>query len=161
MIIMIVACIYGGYTILFPSSRYSEKTSPLLLKKDIEALNKFAVEMAKKIKNGDRSKASYILNKATVLWEKDFFAGADLLDKLEDKNLAKGLSSKTGLSYSGYIMLGNKMLSIINGMEYEVGDNIDKSEYSVLGISPVMVVLGTEKGHKVILPLEEKNQGGL
>ena len=46
-------------------------------------------------------------------------------------------------------------------MEYEVGDMIEKSEYSVLIISPVMVVLGTEKGHKVILPLEETSQGGL
>ncbi len=148
---------YGGYVLFFASSQASTKKEPFTIQKDIEVLNKFAAKMVRTLQKNDCSKSVYILNKATTLWKKDPFAGADF----EGKGHTKDLAAKTGLSYSGYIMLGDKMLSIINGMEYETGDAIEKSDYMVQSISPVMVVLGTGNGHKVILPLEEMGQGGL
>jgi hypothetical protein len=57
--------------------------------------------------------------------------------------------------YSGYLIMGNKILAVINGMEYEEGDMLDRPGLFVVDISPSRVVIGAREGEKKIIPIIE------
>jgi hypothetical protein len=59
------------------------------------------------------------------------------------------------LAYTGFIKAGKKILAVINGMEYEIGELLKDVGYKVSGITPSRVVLLTELNKEIILQLEE------
>ncbi len=59
------------------------------------------------------------------------------------------------VAYSGYLIMGEKILAVINGLEYETGDMLDESGLFVLDISPARVVIGWREGDQKVIPITE------
>jgi len=60
-----------------------------------------------------------------------------------------------GLIYSGFIRFGNKMLAVIDGMEYTTGEHIKDSGYKIIRITPESVLVNNKVNKKIILYLNE------
>ena len=55
--------------------------------------------------------------------------------------------------YSGYVEVDKKRLAIINGMQYQVGDQLESGRYVVRSIEPEKVVVeDAGKREQLILP---------
>jgi hypothetical protein len=53
-------------------------------------------------------------------------------------------------------LAGNKVLALINGMEYQVGEELESGGYVVLEIDPEKVVLqGKGRGGRITVPFTE------
>jgi len=64
---------------------------------------------------------------------------------------------EAGFTYSGYLEIGDRRLAIINGIEYETGDELAMGGYIVRGIYPNRVVIEVKwRKEKIIVPLEEE-----
>lgn len=48
-------------------------------------------------------------------------------------------ASDSGLRYKGFVRMGNKVLAVINDVEYAVGEEIEASGYVLAGIQPAFV----------------------
>lgn len=93
----------------------------------------------------------YLVSKIESDWPHDPFIvyGPDhFQDTLSDEEIPK-------LSYTGFIKAGKKILAVINGMEYEIGELLRDVGYTVSGITPSRVVLLTDLNKEIILQLEE------
>ena len=85
--------------------------------------------------------------------------------KIEDTNGTKAdrapdILPDFSFTYSGYLEMVGVRIAIINGMEYETGDEIVGGPYVLRGIYPNRVVIGIkgvdgEKG-KITVPIEEE-----
>ena len=89
-------------------------------------LNNAIVDLAGKINQNNLSNADYIIKKAKEPWKKDPFVQThgplgDLKKADVDKQSEAGPSS---ILFTGFIHVGDKMIAIINGQEYEEGDII-------------------------------------
>lgn len=59
-----------------------------------------------------------------------------------DKSLeGKPAVKETDLRYTGYVELGSGRLAVVDGYEYQVGDELEGGGYKVVAISPDMVTL--------------------
>jgi len=59
-----------------------------------------------------------------------------------DKSLEGKQTAKTSdLQYTGYVELGSGRLAVVNGYEYQVGDDLEGGGYKVTAISPEAVTL--------------------
>lgn len=93
----------------------------------------------------------YLIAKAESKWENDPFIVYD------SSQLDETLSTEKipDLFYTGFIKAGKKVLAIVNGQEYTLGEMIKDVGYKVSGITPSKVVLLTEFNKEIILQLEE------
>ena len=155
LILMVLAIIIGGYSLLFTSPSDTDHTGPEL---SVEKLNKFVNDVAESLSKRDLSKADiHILAQARAGWKRDPFLKSKLPVKFDGSNDA-AITDVSGIrfSYSGYLTMGDQQLAIINRMEYGVGDELNQSGYIVESITPNLVVIGvTGKKDKLVLPLEE------
>ncbi len=158
LIVMVLAIIGGAYSFFFSSS----DTGRMGQKREGGDLNRFVTDMADKLQKKDISKTyKYIIARAQAEWSKDPFLPSEAA--LTSKSEAEGNNDKGGVSarglnfvYSGYINISNQKLAIINGMEYEIGENLEQDGYFVKSISPGQAVIGVKKGNNtIVLPLQE------
>lgn len=93
---------------------------------------------------------TYILERVSKTWSKDPFylreqAAAPTAEKQE-----------AVFVYSGFVDYGGVKVAVINGLEYEVGDELEQSGYVVRSISSDHVVLeDTVKSGEVKVPFEQ------
>lgn len=64
-----------------------------------------------------------------------------------------GTPGEAALVYSGYIAIGARRVAVINGIEYEAGDQLDQSTLVLRRIQPDMVTLGTAEKDLLSVPL--------
>ncbi len=87
-------------------------------------------------------KELYVLKQVPLSWADDPFI----------TNTSKGKQVKVyppipkDLKYSGYLKAENRMLAIINGTEYQIGEVIPPTQYFVTDISPKRVVISLPGG---------------
>jgi hypothetical protein len=161
--IMILTIIYGAYTLLFSGA--PAVTTPVAQKESVADLQKFVIDVAKKLRQTEPSEAQLqSIEQAGRNWQKDPFlkSVAPLTAELK-RSLPEAVPKKApkpvekpDLHYSGYLQLGAKRMAIINGMEYEEGEMLPASGYFIRSISPKSVVvgkIGESKSH--VLPLDE------
>jgi hypothetical protein len=151
--LMLTVTIFGAYSFLSSSSENTAANS----EKAINELNESIVALAGKINRNGRSSIEYILQKAEEKWKKDPFVQShgsfDALEKEDDyKQVPAG---PTSIVFSGFIHVGNKMIAIINGLEYEEGDVIGSGGLSVQKISREKVVLRSESGEYLEVFIEK------
>ena len=151
--LMLTAVIFGAYNFLFSPSG-NETLNP---EKTMSELNKAIVDLAGKINQNNLSNADYIIKKAKETWKKDPFVLThgplgDLKKEDVDKQTAAGPSS---MLFTGFIHVGDKMIAIINGQEYEEGDIIGNGNLSVQKISRENVVLRSESGEDLVVFIEK------
>ncbi|MEW5725068.1 MAG: hypothetical protein AB1896_18290 [Thermodesulfobacteriota bacterium] len=162
--LMAAAMLYGGYELLFGSRPSATTPGP-----STEEVAAFVAEMSGLLaaKSPALAHAPYILSRASAEWQKDPFAGRELValyhteSKVREEESAEAvpviLGGELGLAYTGFLQSGENALAIINGLEYEVGDRLDGPEgYLVKAISPEQVEVAREGlPNKIIIPLEE------
>lgn len=153
---MILAVIYGVYTVFFAGPR---KVAPIKSSADTElqTLNAFITKVADKTKQGLTPKQAYIFEKAETEWRQDPLLQIQPKPSKEEAAERQPLVLNSKLMYTGFLQMGNKRLAIINDLEYEVGDRLEPGGLILRNIHPNHVVIGSsvQKNKKVILPMEE------
>jgi len=151
---MVVSVILGGYMIFFDSPKKAT-TFIAAGDRELEVLNTFITKVAEKTQSGPSKEQAYILNKAQIAWKQD------PLIQLEAKKVDVDTGPEPVLDarvqYTGFLQMGDTRLAIINGMEYEAGDQLEPGGYIIRRILPNQVVVtppGKEK-KTMILPMEE------
>lgn len=136
--LMIGSVIYGGYH--FWGQYRSKINIHVLAPKIIE--NKLGI-----VKESDRvvlsEKEKYILNQASSAWTRDPFIAPLSQQKFAPKMLPP---APKDLKYSGYVRMGERILAIIDGMEYQVGESLLRSPYLISDISPRQVIIALPDG---------------
>ncbi|UCF93098.1 MAG: hypothetical protein JSW39_02770 [Desulfobacterales bacterium] len=155
--LMFLTVVYGAYTLLFASP---PQKGLRVTTTGLESLNDFITKIAASTKAGLSKVDSYILQQAEAEWNQDPLLNIELKSKPQEQEKAKQPETPTlelELSYSGYLQMGDTRLAIINGMEYEVGDQVIEGGYIVRSISPRQVVIAVpgEGNSKFVIPLEE------
>jgi hypothetical protein len=153
--LMILAIIYGVYTVFFAAPREAVPVSRG--DKELATLNTFITKVAEKTKTGMSDEQSYILQKARAEWKQDPFVQIQPKLTREEQEERQPLVLKSKILYTGFMQMGDKQLAIINGMEYEVGDRLGPAGLVVRTINPNHVVLAApdKKNKTVTLPMEE------
>jgi hypothetical protein len=74
-----------------------------------------------------------------------FYGGADVVAQDDGRGLAPG-EAASPLVYSGFIKVGTRILAVINGIEYGVGDPLAEGGYTLKAIDRTFVVLERTDG---------------
>jgi hypothetical protein len=155
VIAMIIVAAYGAYTFLSkPDNTMLVESS----KKRLSDLKEFVVEAATNLSNEYISATDqYIIEQAGKRWPQNPFLQTGALLTTEPFEARAEVSIESvKLSYTGFLQTSDKLLAIINGSEYERGDQLSEAGYYVKKISPRNVVIGIEKNSEnIILPLDE------
>lgn len=157
IIIIVVAAVFVIYGLLdfFVFSGKAKNGVDNKIAGQIEKINAFAdsagSELTAVIGKKEFPDIGYLISKAESEWEHDPFMVYSA-DQLREN----GSTQETvKLMYTGFIQAGKKILAVINGMEYEIGELLKDAGYKVHSISPSRVVLLTELNKEIILQLED------
>jgi hypothetical protein len=100
----------------------------------------------------------YAVARAQVRWERDPFLVTDA--PLETVKPDHGKADTAGLpafSYTGFVGHGARSLAIIDGREYEVGQELDPPGYLLKRILPEKVIIGVKgKAQEISVMLAEE-----
>ena len=154
LILMFLTIVGGGYSLFFtsPPSKISFDNSKG------GGTESFVSDLTNKMAQKDISESSrYIISKAKAGLKKDPFIRSEMAIMAKaDRELAATSVQKADFTYTGYLNMGMKSLVIINGMEYEAGDELEQDGYFVKNIFPTKVVIGVKgRDNIIVLPLEE------
>jgi|GEM_PF-3535901 len=125
-------------------------------------LNDFSVQLALKMaQNSISGFEAAALEKAAVAWQVDPFLDVQRQDAIPDGHPGSPATADTTaadqLSYTGFVQMGQRILAVINGLEYEVGERLAEHPGLILQrISKQHVVLvRLETGAELVLPMKE------
>jgi len=152
---MIVVAIFGGYTYLSDSG---EKTIVAGSKQTLAELKKFVIDAATNLSNDYVSAADrYIIDQAEKVWPQDpFLKSGGLLTSEPFEARAEVTVQTVQMAYTGFLQTSDSRIAIVNGTEYETGEQLSEAGYYIQKIMPNKVVLGIENNpDTIILPLDE------
>jgi len=113
------------------------KIPPDSARADLKVLQDFASLTETELKKAALTKTQdYILERASVEWASDPFLGRKFTSEA-----AKAVEIPASLAYTGFVIVGQQRLAIINGMEYQVGEMVLGTELVVQAIDPQNVVV--------------------
>lgn len=157
--LMVAAIVFGAYNFLFSGSADDRKKGP---GKAPVGVNEFVADLVKRIRSADTTAAdARILKSASAAWKKDPFqvvkketASAEKAQKKTEIIDREELAG--AFTYSGYMEMGKRRLAIINGMEYQTGDQLETPGAVLKKIAPgkVYIYVAAEKGI-IVVPLDE------
>ena len=154
LFLMAISLVYGFYVFYIeaPGKRQAMGGNSKL-----ESLNKFISHVAELTKESLSEIDSYIIEKAPKQWDKDPLLSADTEFKFKAENTEADLSAlKVNIRYTGYLNMGSKNLAILNGLEYEEGEELEKGGFIIRKISPEQVIIEIKgKQKEIAIPLEE------
>ena len=155
VVLMIVAVIYGAYTLFLAPGDHSKTPGS---QEKMTELKNFVVDAATKLTSESVSAADkYIIDQAEKAWpDSPFLQSGNLLTSQPFEAKAEVTMESIKLAYTGFLQTENSLLAIVNGMEYEAGEQLREPGYYIKSISPYKVVIGVENNPKtIILPLDE------
>jgi hypothetical protein len=155
VIAMIIVVIYGAYNFF---SKPDDATIVEGSKKRMADLKQFVVEAATSLSNEYISATDqYIIEKAGKQWTQNpFLRTGSLLTSEPFEARAEVVVDSIKLSYTGFLQTSDKHLAIINGTEYERGEQLSEAGYYIKKISPKHVVIGIKNNtENITLPLDE------
>jgi hypothetical protein len=123
--------------------------------KKLAQINDRLVSLRVKTENNER--ADYLISMIESDWENDPFINLENpVQKINNKNAVHVIiDDNTGLSYSRFIQFDNKILAVINGMEYTTGEHITDTGYKIIKITPDSVVLDIDNRQTRLFLKEE------
>ncbi len=156
LIIMALTVVYGFYA-LFLENPTPGKDKLTASGSKLDEFNKFITNVAALTKDGLSEESAYIIERIPANWTKDPLLNTRQgFDFKPDEKKEIESAESLGITYSGYLKMGNKSLAIINGIEYEIGEELPESGHIVEQITANNVVIVTRGGRKKItVPLEE------
>jgi hypothetical protein len=157
LFVMALTLIYGFYVF------FLEDTSPpgvasLNPSARLDKFNKFITNVAEQTKGGLSDVDSFVIENLATKWKKDplLNAAKDFRFDKDRPELANASSEQIGIKYSGFLQMGDIKMAIIDGQEYEQGDTLQPSGYTVGTIYPDRVIIIIRSGkYNVTVPLEE------
>ena len=157
--LMVAAALYGGYTFLFSGSTGGKKKS---YGQTQVAINAFVADLAKRVQGADTTATdTEILEKSSAEWQKDPFlvvkkSGASEDEAAKEPEIIDRGELTGSFKYSGYMEMGKSKLAIINGREYEEGDQLAVQGAALKKISAgeVHIYLHAKKGI-IVVPIDE------
>jgi hypothetical protein len=153
--LMIVVVAYGVYSLFLAPGE--ESPTPGSQEKMTELKN-FVVDAATNLTRETVSAADkYIIEQADKAWPASpFLQSGNILTSQPFEAKAEVTVESIKLAFTGFLQTENRLLAIVNGMEYETGEQLTEPGYYVRSISPSKVVIGVENNPKtIILPLDE------
>ena len=156
LIVMGLVVLYGIYSLFFSSP---PKSANVKLKKSTGEINKFVTDMENILKDDFSEQHRYILSEARAEWPKDPFWVTKVPAKTDIvvENTQKTTASEEEFAYTGYLKMGERKLAIINGLEYERGNQLEREGHIVKEIDPLRVVIGPPDNNEnnMVLLLDE------
>lgn len=151
----LVAVIYAVYSLFMPSP--SKQTNIDTKIKETGTI-KFIANLSEDLDKDASDKTDiYIIAQAEAEWEKDPFLKTELTKESEVPKQPVPLEQEISFTYSGYIEMGDIRLAIINGVEYETGEELEFAGYIVERIEPLkLVIRDKEKQTIIIVPIKEE-----
>ena len=162
IVLAILAAFYGVFNyFIFSSSKKSknEMVQSETTKKNLEMITKIDENLISlKVLSENNEEVAYLISMIESEWENDpFIKFEKSLEKTIEKNLESAKTKDNiDLNYSGFIQFGEKILAVINGMEYETGEHIRGTEYEIVRITSNTVVLNIDKNRQTMLFLKEE-----
>jgi len=145
---------YGALQLLLPRANVAPVPQP----QSLEGLNAFIAKVSDATRAGTAEAGAIVIQKAEAAWKQDPFLEIQKA-KAADPTATrpKETARITGLVYNGFIELGSKRLAIINGQEYEAGDQLNPGGFTIKSILPTRVMIVSSQGESapIVLPLQE------
>jgi hypothetical protein len=134
-----------------PPQRQSTQVAPEKQPSETEDLS--STQLLKELKKDSLiQRERYILERAASDWPRDLFERPRPSAPRETTTSTTATPAGS-YRYSGYVEVDKKKLAIINGMQYQVGDQLESGKYAVRSIESEKVVLeNVGKPGVVILP---------
>jgi hypothetical protein len=155
IILMVIAVSYGVYSLfLAPGDEVPVHVS----NQKMTELKNFVVDAATNLSSEYVSATDkYIIEKAEKTWpESPFLQSGKMLTSQPFEAKADVKIERVQIAYTGFLQTDSSLLAIVNGMEYETGEQLSEAGYYIKSISPNKVVIGIENNPKtIILPLNE------
>jgi len=107
-------------------------------------------------KTGMNKVTNYVINRAESMWSKDPFSDRKGVVPSGAKKNGTGNSAdmpariRPVFTYSGYMSVGDKRMAIINGMEYELNEELEIKGYYVDTIEQNWVIIEDKKNQEKI-----------
>jgi len=152
---MIAVVLYGAYSLFLAPQDLSTVPGS---KENMAELKNFVVDAATNLSNESVSAADkYIIEQAEKVWpDSPFLKSGNVLTSQPFEVKAEVKTESIKLAYTGFLQMENSLLAIVNGMEYETGEQLAEAGYYIKSISPNKVVIGIANNPKtIILPLDE------
>jgi hypothetical protein len=158
ILVMFLAVAYGVYAVFFSSP---SKTTIVDKGPKLNELNKLVTTVSQSLTQESLSEADiYIIKRAEAPWRDDLFSERYEKKPTEEdkkKGVADSTPQKSTFTYSGFMEIGRERIAIINGMQYQTGDEVKPDGYIVRAIHPKKVILEIKgKKEKIILPISEE-----
>ena len=158
-----LAVLYGLFELL---RQPAIKDSYTGMEEDNRALNELVAGIDRVITGeGLTQGEQYTLVSAQDEWPQDPFSDVPL-DMLEAGDMADIEETVAdmqingpapGFYYSGFLIMGDKRIAIIDGQEYEKGDELKSGLYTIQGIDPEKVTIkDTQSSTVIIVPIRDK-----
>ncbi len=156
LIIMAAVVLFGIYNFL-PKSKTGKK--PLTSAASVADAKKFAADVTNSLKNDGTGTDLYIIRQAKAGWTKDPFQQIKPKQEARKEGAAKvGGETRPAENrvYTGYLRIGERLLAIIDGAEYGIGEELGRGGPIVKSIDAKQVVITDQNTReKTILPLRE------
>lgn len=161
---MSVVVVFGIYNFLFSSGAKKKPAAPV---SGVAETNKFIADVANSFKGDFTETNLYIIRQARAEWTKDPFIKT-VKSETQVSSSKKAPQSNAGVAreqmakglkynYTGFLKMGERILAIINGLEYEQGEEITRGGHVVKVIEPNRVVLGIPSQEDIVLTLKDVN----
>jgi len=160
--LMTLALLYGLFELLWQPVK-KDSTD---MGEDNKALNELIAGIGQGMPGEGLTQAEqYILASAQNEWPQDPFSDvpldmlegndeADIEEEVADTQISEFSPSFT---YSGFLIMGDKKIAIIDGQEYEKGDDLISGLHTVQDIDPEKVSIRDKKSSRIIIvPIREK-----
>ena len=142
---VMLAIVYGAYS-FFLESPLKRSTVDTGINKG--ELNKMIADVAENLSKEGLDKAdAYIIARAEAEWKSDPFYKTVVRERrtARERKAVPVKLKKVPLTYSGYVEMGDKRVAVINGIEYETGEELEVAGYIIERIEPLEVVIGHKK----------------
>lgn len=160
--LMCAALLYGGYALFFGSSDDTPMPNSSTASEHSAAIQ----ELVKKVHDTLAEETvteteKYIIAKAEAGWKQDPFLEIIPEKRAAAKAAGPGAGEpekKVNIRYTGYIEMGDLRMAILNGQEYEPGEEILPGGYILREVTPdqVIVEAKADKSKITIKIVEEK-----
>lgn len=151
---MVLSLVYGFFIFFIEAPG---KKGAMGQSSKLESLNKFISHVAELTKESLSEIDSYIIEKAPKQWDKDPLLSSDMEFQFKAESTEADVSAlKVNIKYTGYLNMGAKNFAILNGLEYEEGEELEKGGFILRKVYPERVIIVIKgKQEEITIPLEE------
>jgi len=112
------------------------------------------------VKNAEAGMDEYIIARAEADWKKNPFLDRNSSSYKEwasvQRAAASGSGSAAKIIYSGYVDAGKTKIAIIDGLEYQAGEQLEMEGYVLKQITPsIVLIVNKNTGIEVEIPIQE------